>query len=132
MFHPSAPARSHAGNRGASNLDLLEAIVVGYEAMGRAGITVGPAACSDIHPMIQAAAQLRAKHDLTVKRIVRIEAEGPTKAATPNSIDGTTSTMAAQYSAEFNIAAAILADPADPVTRLRETLAFLGVSNRDA
>ena len=23
MFHPSAPARSHAGNRGASNLDLL-------------------------------------------------------------------------------------------------------------
>ncbi len=80
-------------------------------------ITVKPyAACSDIHPMIQAAAELRAEHDLIAEQIVRIEAEGPTKAATQNSMDGTVSVMAAQYSTEFNIAAAILADPADPAT----------------
>lgn len=66
--------------------------------------------------MIQAAAELRAEHDLTAGEIVRIEAEGPTKAAMQNSMDGTVSVMAAQYSAEFNIAAAILADPTDPAT----------------
>ena len=80
-------------------------------------ITVKPyAACSDIHPMIQAASELTAEHGLTADRIVAIEAEGPTKAATQNSMDGTVSVMAAQYSAQFNIAAAILADPGDPAT----------------
>lgn len=80
-------------------------------------ITVKPyAACSDIHPMIQATAELRAKHDLRPDRIARIDAEGPTKAAEQNSMDGTVSVMAAQYSAEFNIAAAILGDPTDPTT----------------
>lgn len=80
-------------------------------------ITVKPyAACSDIHPMIQAAAELRDEHDLDPARIVRIEAEGPTKAATQNDMDGTVSVMAAQYSAQFNIAAALLADPSDPAT----------------
>lgn len=87
-------------------------------------ITVKPyAACSDIHPLIQAAAELRAEHDLRAARIARIEAEGPTKAATQNSLDGTASVMAAQYSAEFNIAAAILADPADPATYSPEGIA---------
>ena len=80
-------------------------------------ITVKPyAACSDIHPMIQAAAELRSQHDIDPARIVRIEAEGPTKAATQNNMDGTVSVMAAQYSAQFNIAAALLADPSDPAT----------------
>jgi len=80
-------------------------------------ITVKPyAACSDIHPLIQATAELRAEHRLTAGQIDRIEAECPTKAATQNSMDGTTSVMAAQYSAQFNIAAAILADPGDPAT----------------
>ncbi len=80
-------------------------------------ITVKPyAACSDIHPMIQAAAELRAMHDIEPDRIVRIDAEGPTKAATQNDLDGTVSVMAAQYSAQFNIAAALLADPTDPAT----------------
>ncbi|MCP5035899.1 MAG: MmgE/PrpD family protein [Actinomycetia bacterium] len=80
-------------------------------------ITVKPyAACSDIHPMIQAAAELRAIHGIIPGRIVRIEAEGPTKAATQNDMDGTVSVMAAQYSAQFNIAAALLADPSDPAT----------------
>ena len=41
---------------------------------------------------------------------------GPTKAAELNDMDGTTSVMAAQYSARFNIAATVLADPADPDT----------------
>ena len=80
-------------------------------------ITIKPwAACSDIHPMIQATVELRAEHGLTADVIDRIEATGPTKAATQNSLDGTTSVMAAQYSAQWNIAAAIVADPADPAT----------------
>ena len=87
-------------------------------------ITVKPyAACSDIHPLIQAAAELRAEHDFTAEQIDRIEAEGPTKATTQNSMDGTISVMAAQYSAQFNIAAAILADPSDPATYELEWIA---------
>ncbi len=79
-------------------------------------ITVKPwAACSDIHPLIQAALELRAD-GLAVDRITRIEARAPTKAATQNTLDGTTSVMAAQYSAQWNVAAALVADPADPAT----------------
>ncbi len=86
-------------------------------------ITVKPyAACSDIHPMIQAAAELRAD-GLPVERIVRIDAEGPTKAAEQNSLDGTTSVMAAQYSAQWNIAAALVADPGDPATYREDRIA---------
>ncbi len=92
-------------------------------------ITVKPyAACSDIHPMIQAAEELRAEHDLDPDDIVRIDAEGPTKAATQNSLDGTTSVMAAQYSAQFNIAAAILADPGDPATYSPERISDPAIS----
>ncbi|MDH3298985.1 MAG: MmgE/PrpD family protein [Acidimicrobiia bacterium] len=83
-------------------------------------ITVKPyAACSDIHPMIQAATELRHEtgpDSLPVDRITKIEAEGPTKAAEQNSLDGTTSVMAAQYSAQWNIAAALVTDPGDPAT----------------
>jgi 2-methylcitrate dehydratase PrpD len=83
-------------------------------------ITVKPyAACSDIHPMIQAAFELRSEAGpdrLPIDRITKIEAEGPTKAAEQNSLDGTTSVMAAQYSAQWNIAAALVADPGDPAT----------------
>ncbi len=84
-------------------------------------ITVKPwAACSDIHPMIQAATELRTAEGLgadAAGRIVRIEAEGPTKAAEQNSLDGTKSVMAAQYSAQWNIAAALVAeDLSDPAT----------------
>ena len=87
-------------------------------------ITVKPyAACSDVHPLIQATAELRAEHRLRPEQIDRIEAEGPTKAATQNSMDGTVSVMAAQYSAQFNIAAAILADPGDPATYSPERIA---------
>lgn len=87
-------------------------------------LTIKPyAACSDIHPMIQAAVELRAEHAFDADDVVRIEAVGPTKAARQNSMDGTVSIMAAQYSAEFNIAAAILADPADPETYTPECIA---------
>ena len=80
-------------------------------------IAVKPyAACSDIHPMIQATLELREEHRLTSEMITRIEAEGPTKATVQHSMDGTVSTMSAQYSDEFNVAAAILADPRDPAT----------------
>ena len=80
-------------------------------------ITVKPyAACSDIHPMIQAAMQLRHEHNLQPQDIESIELDGPTKAAVQNDMDGTISVMAAQYSAQFNIAAALIADPANPET----------------
>ena len=80
-------------------------------------ITVKPyAACSDVHAMIQATAELVAAHGITAERIDRIAVHGPTKAAELNDMDGTASVMAAQYSARFNIAAAVLADPADPDT----------------
>ena len=80
-------------------------------------ITVKPyAACSDVHAMIQATAELVAAHRIVAEQIDRISVHGPTKAAELNDMDGTTSVMAAQYSARFNIAAAVLADPADPGT----------------
>ena len=80
-------------------------------------ITVKPyAACSDIHPLIQATEELQAEHRFDPTHIVGIEAECPTKAATQNDMDGTASVMAAQYSAPFNIAAALVADPRDPAT----------------
>ncbi|MDG2112122.1 MAG: MmgE/PrpD family protein, partial [Actinomycetota bacterium] len=48
ISHPGAvvvpAALALAEDLGSSGRDLLEAIVVGYEAMGRAGIAVGPAA----------------------------------------------------------------------------------------
>ena len=80
-------------------------------------ITVKPyAACSDVHAMIQATAELVAAHGITGEQIDGIAVHGPTKAAELNDMDGTTSVMAAQYSARFNVAAAVLADPADPDT----------------
>lgn len=80
-------------------------------------ITIKPyAACSDIHPLIQATVELRDEHQFSVDQIERIEAEASSKAAAQNNLDGTVSVMAAQYSAQFNIAVAILADPTDPTT----------------
>ena len=79
-------------------------------------ITVKPyAACSDIHPLIDAALELRAA-GLDPTAIDRIDADVPSKAAEQNAMDGTTSVMAAQYSGPFNIAVAFLADPTDPAT----------------
>ena len=87
-------------------------------------ITIKPwAACSDVHPMIQAAQELRAGHAIDPTRITRIDAWGPTKAAEQNSLDGSVSVMAAQYSAQWNIAAALLADPADPSTYAADRIA---------
>ena len=80
-------------------------------------ITTKPyASCSDVHPMIQATAALVAEHAVTAAQVDRIVVHGSTKAAELNDMDGTESVMAAQYSARFNIAAAVLADPADPAT----------------
>ncbi len=87
-------------------------------------ITVKPwAACSDIHPLIQATLDLRTAHGLRPDMIERIEATAPTKAAVHNSGDGTSSVLAAQYSGPWNIAAALVADPADPATYSAERIA---------
>ncbi len=86
-------------------------------------ITVKPyAACSDIHPLIQAATELRLEHNFQAADIQEIHAEAPLKAITQNDMDGTTSVMAAQYSAQFNIAAALVADPSDPDTYKEERI----------
>ncbi len=86
-------------------------------------VTVKPwAACSDIHPLIDAAVEIRAR-GVTADDIAEIHAEVPTKAAEQNALDGTTSVMAAQYSGPFNVAAAFLADPADPATYTPERIA---------
>ncbi|MDE0700599.1 MAG: MmgE/PrpD family protein [Acidimicrobiaceae bacterium] len=96
-------------------------------------ITVKPyAACSDVHPLIQATSELRADYQLTADQIERIEAECPTKAATQNNMDGTVSVMAAQYSAQFNIAAAILADPRDPATYQPDRIADPAIADLQA
>ena len=78
-------------------------------------ITVKPyPSCSDLHPMVQATSELVAAHGLRAEDIERIVVFGTTKTAELNDIDGTESVMAAQYSAQFNVAAAVIADPADP------------------
>ena len=80
-------------------------------------ITVKPyPSCSDLHPLVQATSELVAEHRLTADRIERIVVHTTTKVCELNDLDGTASVMAAQYSAPFNVAAAVLADPADPAT----------------
>ena len=87
-------------------------------------VTVKPyPSCSDLHPMVQATSELVAMHTLTADDIDRITVHCTTKVCELNDIDGTASVMAAQYSAQFNIAAAVLADPADPATFDRERIA---------
>ena len=78
-------------------------------------ITVKPyASCSDVHPMVQAAAELVASHGVRAGEVERIVVHTTTKVVELNDMDGTASVMAAQYSAPFNVAAAVLADPSDP------------------
>ena len=80
-------------------------------------ITIKPyPSCSDVHPMVQATAELVAEHGIVAAQIGHIVVHGTTKTAELNDMDGTQSVMAAQYSAPFNIAAAVVADPADPAT----------------
>ena len=78
-------------------------------------ITVKPyASCSDVHPMVQATAELVAEHGIRAAEVERIVVHTTTKVVELNDMDGTASVMAAQYSAQFNVAAAVLADPSDP------------------
>ena len=80
-------------------------------------ITVKPyPSCSDLHPMVQATAELVAEHGIRAGEIDRVAVHTTTKVCELNDMDGTASVMAAQYSAPFNVAAAVVADPADPAT----------------
>ena len=80
-------------------------------------ITVKPyASCSDVHPMVQATSELVAEHGIRATEVERIVVHTTTKVSELNDIDGTASVMAAQYSAQFNVAAAVLADTSDPAT----------------
>ena len=80
-------------------------------------ITVKPyPSCSDLHAMVQATAELVAEHSIRAEEIDRVAVHTTTKVCELNDMDGTASVMAAQYSAPFNVAAAVVADPADPAT----------------
>ena len=80
-------------------------------------ITVKPyPSCSDVHPMVQATAELVAEHGVRAVEVERIVVHTTTKVSELNNMDGTSSVMAAQYSARFNVAAAVLTDPSDPAT----------------
>ena len=80
-------------------------------------ITVKPfASCSDVHPMVQATAELVAEHGIRATEVDRIVVHTTTKVSELNDMDGTTSVMAAQYSAQFNVAIAVLTEPSDPAT----------------
>ena len=80
-------------------------------------ITVKPyPSCSDLHPMVQATAELVAEHGIRAGEIDQVAVYTTTKVCELNDMDGTASVMAAQYSAPFNVAAAVVADPADPAT----------------
>ena len=92
-------------------------------------VTVKPyASCSDIHPLIDAALELRDR-GVDPRAIVEIRAEVPTKAAEQNTMDGSSSVMAAQYSGPFNVAAAFLADPTDPSTYSPERITEPALAN---
>ena len=80
-------------------------------------ITVKPyPSCSDLHPIVQATSELVAEHGIGAEEVDRIAVHTTTKVCELNDMDGTRSVMAAQYSAPFNVAAAVVADAADPVT----------------
>ncbi len=80
-------------------------------------ITVKPyPSCSDLHPMVQATAELVAQHGIRPAEIERLVVHTTTKVVELNDMDGTASVMAAQYSAPFNVAAAVLTEPSDPAT----------------
>ncbi|MXW99155.1 MAG: MmgE/PrpD family protein [Acidimicrobiaceae bacterium] len=87
-------------------------------------ITVKPyPSCSDLHPMVQATAELVAQHGIRPAEIERLVVHTTTKVVELNDMDGTASVMAAQYSAPFNVAAAVLADPSDPASFSPERIA---------
>ncbi len=80
-------------------------------------VTIKPyPSCSDLHPMVQAACELVTAHGVVAADVERLAVRTTTKVVELNDMDGTTSVMAAQYSAPFNLAAALVADPADPAT----------------
>ncbi len=80
-------------------------------------ITIKPyPSCSDLHPMVQATSELVTEHGIHAEEIDRVVVHTTTKVCELNDMDGTQSVMAAQYSAQFNAAAAVVADPADPAT----------------
>lgn len=86
-------------------------------------ITVKPyACCSDVHPIVDALLAIRLQPGLDIDDIRAIEIEAPTKVAEQNALDGTTSIMAAQYSARFNAAAALRCDIQDPRLYTEEAL----------
>jgi 2-methylcitrate dehydratase PrpD len=87
-------------------------------------ITVKPyACCSDLHAIIDALHEIKAAHAVDAARVARVLVESTTKVKEQNVLDGTRSVMAAQYSAPFAVAAALLADAGDPRIYTEETLA---------
>jgi 2-methylcitrate dehydratase PrpD len=87
-------------------------------------ITIKPyACCSDIHPIIDALLAIRRRHRLDPTRIASIRIKAPRKVIEQNTIDGTSSIMAAQYSAQYTAALTLLRDIEDPGIYSSESLA---------
>lgn len=72
------------------------------------------ACCSDLHAGIDCIADIRRKADVDPEKVARIVIHCYEKLVRQNTLDGTASIMAAQYSITFTIAAAFYYDMSDP------------------
>ena len=86
-------------------------------------ITVKPyACCSELHSMIDAVRAIKDAHAFDPGDVDRVVIEVASKVVEQNGLDGTTSIMAAQYSAPYNAALALARDARDPRIYADETL----------
>ena len=72
------------------------------------------ACCSDIHPVIDALLEIKARDSFALDEVKEVLVESTTKLNDLNNFDGTTSIMAAQYSVPFTVALALTHDMRDP------------------
>ena len=90
-------------------------------------ITVKPyACCSELHSMIDAVRAIKDAHAFDPGDVDRVVIEVASKVVEQNGLDGTTSIMAAQYSAPYNAALALARDARDPRIYADETLSDPG------
>jgi 2-methylcitrate dehydratase PrpD len=108
-----------------SNEPAIERIVDGLGTNYKIReITVKPyACCSDIHPVIDALLELKARHDFDPADVIHVLVESTTKLLELNNIDGSTSMMAAQYSVPFTVALVLFKNIYDPRIYQEDVLA---------
>jgi 2-methylcitrate dehydratase PrpD len=93
---------------------ILEGLGSGYKIRET---TIKPyPCCSDIHPVIDALLEIKARPDFDPQDVMHILVESTTKLLELNNIDGSTSIMAAQYSVPLTAAIVLFRDIRDPGT----------------